>query len=67
MRLAPRVTPMTRPTRPLSLITGLPGWMFFSTPALARRVLAKGPRLSVTVRAATIGIGGSVFRPSKDL
>ena len=63
-RLTPSVTPTTRPTRPFSLMTGLPGLMPASLPALARRALANGPRLSETIRADAIRIGGSVFRPS---
>ncbi|MNL42588.1 hypothetical protein D3C87_1650510 [compost metagenome] len=63
-RLAPWATPTTRPTRPRSFITGLPTSTPFSEPLSARRVLANGPRLSATTRAATIGIGGSVRRPS---
>ena len=62
-RLTPSVTPITRPTRPFSLMTGLPAFTPRSLPALASRVLAKAPRESVTIRAAAIGIGGSVFSP----
>ncbi len=64
-RLTPGPTPETRPTSPFSLITGLPGWTPRSAPTLASRELANGPRLSTTIRAPSIGIGGSVFRPSR--
>ena len=43
---------------------GYDRWDDSSEPALARRVSAKGPRLSVTISAVAMGIGGSVFRPS---
>ena len=64
-RLAELVTPATRPTRPRSLTTGLPTVTPRERPVSAMRALAKGPRLSATTRAATIGIGGLSFSPSR--
>ncbi len=64
-RLAPWATPITRPTSPRSFITGLPTSTPFSLPASARRVSAKGPRLSRMTRAEAMGIGGLVLKPSR--
>ncbi len=64
-RLAPWATPITRPTRPRSFMTGLPTSMPFSLPASARRVSAKGPCESRITWAEAMGIGGLVLNPSR--
>ena len=65
IRETPCATPVTRPTKPCSLSTGLPSITPCAEPASAMRVLAKGPRASSTVWADTIGMGGSVLTPSR--
>ena len=64
MRLTCGEVPTMRPTRPCSLMTGLPILMPRAAPMSSRRALEKGPRESETDRAVRIGTGGSGRMPS---
>ena len=64
MRLTFGETPTMRPTRPCSLMTGLPTLAPLAEPTSNRRAREKGPRVSVIERAVSMATGGSGRMPS---